>query len=91
MTIVKAAAVQLSPVLYSREGTVEKVARTIRELGRMTKARSASCSTILASQRSAHSTIEDVRRPVSFSSASTPRTWSSRSTRRVALLKPRSI
>lgn len=34
MTIVKAAAVQLSPVLYSREGTVEKIVRTIRELGR---------------------------------------------------------
>jgi aliphatic nitrilase len=34
MRIVKAAAVQLSPVLYSREGTVEKVVRTIHELGR---------------------------------------------------------
>ena len=33
MNIVKAAAVQLSPVLYSREGTVDKVVRTIRELG----------------------------------------------------------
>jgi aliphatic nitrilase len=33
-TIVKAAAVQLSPVLYSREGTVDKVVRTIHELGR---------------------------------------------------------
>jgi nitrilase len=33
MTIVKAAAVQLSPVLYSREGTVEKVVRKIHELG----------------------------------------------------------
>src|SRR5262247_4657666 len=33
MNIVKAAAVQLSPVLYSREGTVEKVVRKIRELG----------------------------------------------------------
>ncbi|MGE8068385.1 carbon-nitrogen hydrolase family protein [Pseudomonas sp. NPDC089569] len=33
MTIVKAAAVQISPVLYSREATVEKVARKIRELG----------------------------------------------------------
>ena len=32
-TIVKAAAVQISPVLYSREGTVEKVAKKIRELG----------------------------------------------------------
>ena len=33
MKIVKAGAVQLSPVLYSREGTVEKVARKIQELG----------------------------------------------------------
>ena len=33
MRIVKAAAVQLSPVLYSREGTVEKVVRKIHELG----------------------------------------------------------
>ena len=33
MTVVKAAAVQLSPVLYSREGTVERVVRTIHELG----------------------------------------------------------
>ena len=33
MRVVKAAAVQLSPVLYSREGTVEKIVRTIRELG----------------------------------------------------------
>src|SRR6266446_6790355 len=32
-TLVKAAAVQLSPVLYSREGTVEKVVQKIRELG----------------------------------------------------------
>src|SRR4051812_4877686 len=32
-TIVKAAAVQISPVLYSREGTVEKVVKKIRELG----------------------------------------------------------
>ena len=32
MKTVKAAAVQLSPVLYSREGTVEKVVRTIHEL-----------------------------------------------------------
>lgn len=31
---VRAAAVQLSPVLFSREQTVEKVIRTIRELGR---------------------------------------------------------
>jgi nitrilase len=33
MKIVKAAAVQLSPVLHSREGTVEKVVRKIHELG----------------------------------------------------------
>jgi nitrilase len=33
-TIVKAAAVQISPVLYSREGTVEKVVEKIHELGR---------------------------------------------------------
>ena len=33
MTNVKAAAVQLSPVLYSREGTVDKVVRKIHELG----------------------------------------------------------
>ncbi len=32
-TIVKAAAVQISPVLYSRQGTVEKVIGKIRELG----------------------------------------------------------
>jgi aliphatic nitrilase len=32
-TLVKAAAVQISPVLYSREGTIEKVVRKIRELG----------------------------------------------------------
>ena len=32
-TIVKAAAVQISPVLYSREGTIEKVIRQISELG----------------------------------------------------------
>jgi nitrilase len=31
--IVKAAAVQISPVLYSRQGTVEKVVKKIRELG----------------------------------------------------------
>jgi len=31
--IVKAAAVQISPVLYSRQGTVEKIIRKIRELG----------------------------------------------------------
>jgi nitrilase len=34
MTIVKAAAVQMSPVLYSREGTVNKVCRQISALGR---------------------------------------------------------
>jgi aliphatic nitrilase len=34
MKVVKAAAVQLSPVLYSREGTVEKIVKKIRELGR---------------------------------------------------------
>src|SRR5262245_11672786 len=34
MRSVKAAAVQLSPVLYSREGTVEKIVRSIHELGR---------------------------------------------------------
>ena len=33
MRVVKAAAVQLSPVLYSREATVEKVVRRIHELG----------------------------------------------------------
>ena len=33
MKKVKAAAVQLSPVLYSREGTVEKVVRKIHDLG----------------------------------------------------------
>jgi aliphatic nitrilase len=33
MTLVKAAAVQISPVLYSRTGTVEKVVRKILELG----------------------------------------------------------
>ncbi len=33
-TIVKAAAVQISPVLYSRAGTVEKVVLKIRELGK---------------------------------------------------------
>jgi nitrilase len=32
--VVKAAAVQISPVLYSREGTVERVVKKIRELGR---------------------------------------------------------
>ena len=34
MTIVKAAAVQLSPVLYSREGTIDKVVQKVLELGR---------------------------------------------------------
>jgi aliphatic nitrilase len=31
-TMVKAAAVQISPVLYSRQGTVEKVVKMIRKL-----------------------------------------------------------
>jgi nitrilase len=34
MTIIKAAAVQISPLLYSREGTVEKKFEKIVELGR---------------------------------------------------------
>jgi nitrilase len=34
MTVIKAAAVQLSPVLYSREGTVDKVCTQILALGR---------------------------------------------------------
>lgn len=33
MRVVKAAAVQLRPVLYSREGTVDKIVHTITELG----------------------------------------------------------
>lgn len=33
MTVIKAAAVQLSPVLYSREATVDKVVKTILDLG----------------------------------------------------------
>jgi hypothetical protein len=33
MKVVKAAAVQLSPVLYSREGTIEKIVGKILELG----------------------------------------------------------
>ena len=33
-TIVKGAAVQVSPVLFSRQGTVEKVVNKIRELGK---------------------------------------------------------
>lgn len=35
MTVIKAAAVQFSPVLYSREATVEKVVRKIHELGQL--------------------------------------------------------
>jgi aliphatic nitrilase len=35
MTTIKAAAVQISPVLYSREGTTEKVIQKIAELGRL--------------------------------------------------------
>ena len=34
MRTVKAAAVQLSPVLYSREGTVDKIVRKINQLRR---------------------------------------------------------
>jgi nitrilase len=34
MTIIKAAAVQISPVLYSREGTIDRVVGKILELGR---------------------------------------------------------
>lgn len=34
MTVVRAAAVQMSPVLYSREGTVDKVVGKITDLGR---------------------------------------------------------
>jgi nitrilase len=33
MRVVRAAAVQMSPVLYSREATVDKVVRKIHELG----------------------------------------------------------
>jgi nitrilase len=33
MTVIRAAAVQLSPVLYSRDGTVERVVRKIEQLG----------------------------------------------------------
>ena len=33
MTTIKAAAVQMSPVLYSREGTLDRVIRKIIELG----------------------------------------------------------
>lgn len=35
MKVIKAAAVQMSPVLYSREATVEKVVRKVHELGRL--------------------------------------------------------
>nr|Q6RWG0.1 RecName: Full=Nitrilase 3; AltName: Full=Nitrilase III [unidentified prokaryotic organism]AAR97489.1 nitrilase [uncultured organism] len=35
MKVVKAAAVQISPVLYSREATVEKVVKKIHELGQL--------------------------------------------------------
>ena len=35
MRVVKAAAVQISPVLYSRDGTVERVVRKIHELGQL--------------------------------------------------------
>ena len=34
MPTVKAAAVQISPVLYSREGTVGRVVKRVHELGR---------------------------------------------------------
>jgi aliphatic nitrilase len=33
-TIVKAAAVQISPVLYSRQGTIDKVVKKIGDLGK---------------------------------------------------------
>jgi nitrilase len=33
MRIVRAAAIQLSPVLYGREAAVDKIVRSIRELG----------------------------------------------------------
>ena len=35
MKVVKAAAVQMSPVLYSRVGTVEKVVEKIHQLGEL--------------------------------------------------------
>lgn len=35
MTVIKAAAVQISPVLYSREATIDKVVRKIQELGQL--------------------------------------------------------
>jgi aliphatic nitrilase len=34
MTVIKAAAVQISPVLYSREGTIDRIVAKILELGR---------------------------------------------------------
>ena len=34
MTLIKAAAVQIIPVLYSRDGTVERIVAKIDELGR---------------------------------------------------------
>jgi nitrilase len=34
MSIIKVAAVQISPVLYSRQGTVDRIVRKIIELGR---------------------------------------------------------
>src|ERR1700753_4228827 len=34
MTIIKAAAVQISPVLYNREGTLDRIIQKIIELGR---------------------------------------------------------
>ena len=34
MTVIRAAAVQLSPVLYSRDGTVERVISKIEQLAR---------------------------------------------------------
>jgi aliphatic nitrilase len=37
MKVVKAAAVQLSPVLYSREATVDTIVRKIEEIGRPTR------------------------------------------------------
>ena len=50
MTVIKAAAVQISPVLYSRDGTVDRVVRKIIELGRQgvqfaTPSRRRSCRT----------------------------------------------
>jgi nitrilase len=34
-TVVKAAAVHICPVLYSRQGTVEKIVKKIRDLGEL--------------------------------------------------------